>query len=358
MSPLLNASNIKVIEAVNRRQHPWEIKSSDWFSVAEDVRELFGQIINTGKDNIALVPSVSYAMAIAAKNISLNPMQKILLLDQQYPSNVYAWQELSKISGAQIVTVMKPEDQNWTDEVLRILDESIGLVAVPNCHWTDGSLLNLEKISERTKIIGAKLVIDASQSVGAYPFDVQKVKPDFLVAAAYKWLLGPYGLAYLYVDKKYLQSGRPIEFSWLTKLGSEDFTKLVVYRDGYRPGARRFDAGGFPAFINLPIAIPALKQILEWGIKNIQQTLASLTSTIENEASLLKIETGRKVDRVDHLIGLRFTETQIACLSKLLPQQNIFVSFRGDKMRVAPYLYNTQDDINRLFETIKSARVL
>src|SRR5581483_5991752 len=113
------------------------------------------------------------------------------------------------------------------------------VVTVSNCHWTDGSLIDLYRVGERARQVGAAFVVDASQSLGAYPVDVARAQPDFLVTVGYKWLMGPYGLSYLYVAPRWRERGVPIEESWLTRAGSEDFARLVDYTESYRDGARR-----------------------------------------------------------------------------------------------------------------------
>ena len=349
MSPLIKKANQAGIDAVNKRNNPWKIKVDDWFSPAEELKALFANLIQANKENIALIPSVSYGIAIAANNISLTDQQTIVVLDQQYPSNIYAWQELSKRSGATIITIKREPGQTWTEAILAKIDSSTGLVAIPNCHWTDGSFVDLEAVSKAVKKAGAKLVIDASQSLGAYPLDIRKIMPDFLCTVGYKWLLGPYGLGYLYAADEYCQTGTPIEFSWLNKSGSEDFTRLVDYREDYKPGARRFDAGGFPGFIHIPMAIAALTQIRDWGIDNIQDTLSALTNLIETRAMDAGLETPGRNNRVGHMIGIKFPESQVPTLSKKLADNKVFISFRGNSMRVAPHLYNDQEDINKLF---------
>jgi len=270
------------------------------------------------------------------------------VLDQQYPSNMYAWIELSKETGARISTVKREEGQSWTDAVLHHINERTGLVTIPNCHWTNGGLLDLKIISKKTKDIGAKLVIDASQSVGAFPLDVREIKPDFLVTAGYKWLLGPYGLSYLYADEKYFEKGKPIEYSWIGKRGSKDFAALVDYTDLYQPRARRFDAGAYPAFINIPMAKAALKQILDWGVENIQETIADLT----NKISLLAQKQGLTIsdaNRAGHMIGIKSTEDKIKEIATTLAGNQVYISIRGTNMRIAPHLYNDAVDIERLF---------
>ncbi len=349
MSPLLKKVNIAGMDAINKRSTPWEITIDDWFSPAEELRDLFAQLIKSTKENIALIPSASYGIAIAAKNISLKPHQKIIVLDQQYPSNIYAWRELSKESGAKIITIKREYEQSWAEAILEKIDNNTGLVAIPNCHWTDGSLVGLEQVSSKVKAVNAKLVIDASQSLGAYPLDINIIKPDFLVTVGYKWLLGPYGLGYLYAAPEYCKTGRPIEFSWLNKKGSEDFTSLVDYVDEFKEGARRFDAGEFPSFTNISMAIAALKQVLEWGVVNIQETLAILTDDIEKRAKKLGLETPAKGAHAGHLTGVKFSAEQAASLSKTLFENKVYISFRGTSMRIAPHLYNDEDDIERLF---------
>ena len=324
----------------------------DWFEPAEELKTLFASIINADKQNIALVPSVSYGIAIAKQNINLTADHEIVVLDQQYPSNIYAWRELSKETGARIITVTKKESESWTEAILDNININTGLVAIPNCHWTNGGLIDLKTISAKTKETGAKLVIDASQSAGVYPLDIQSIKPDFLVTAGYKWLLSPYGLAYFYADNKYFENGNPIEYTWIDKIGSENFSGLVDYTDTYKAGARRFDAGGFSAFINIPMAKAALTQILEWGVENIQETISDLT----NRVSQIAKERGYIIsedNRVGHMLGIKLEESKVSEIAKRLTDNKIYVSFRGSSMRIAPYLYNDYNDIDKLFKFLQ-----
>jgi selenocysteine lyase/cysteine desulfurase len=193
------------------------------------------------------------------------------------------------------------------------------------------------------------LVIDASQSIGVYPLDINKIKPDFLITVGYKWLLGPYGLGYFYADKKYFADGKLIEYNWINKSGSEDFTRLVDYTDAYKPGARRFDAGEFSSFIHIPMAKAALTQILEWGIENIQETLSILTNQIAIKAKERGFETTNN-SRVGHIIGIKFSESKAKEIGIKLADNQIYISFRGASMRIAPHLYNGSTDVNRLFQ--------
>lgn len=353
MSPLLNGVKEAGQQALDKRNQPWLIRTEDWFEPPEELRSLFAKVIKADKENIALIPSASYGIAIAARNISLKSGQSIIVLEEQYPSNIYAWRELANQSGAEIITVKRNTGQTWTEAVLEKIDDNTGLIAIPNCHWTDGSIIDLEKVSIAAREQDARLVIDASQSAGAYPIDIDKIKPDFLITVGYKWLLGPYNLGYLYTDQKYLESGKPIEYSWLTKKGCENFTRLVDYQDEFRPGARRFDAGEFPSMIHVPMAIAALTQILKWGVENIQESLAVLTNEIEKMALQHGYEIERSPNRVGHIAGIKLPDNQISALNKRLPENNIFVSFRGNSMRIAPHLHNDVEDIKTVLNFLQ-----
>ncbi len=352
MSPQLRSVTSSGIEAVKSKESPWLISPPDWFSAPERLRELAAKLIGVDAEAVALVPSVSYGIAIAAANVKVERGQYIVLLNEQFPSNVYAWKVLAAQQNANIRTVQREPGGTWTDAVLEAIQNDTAVVTVPNCHWTDGSLIDLVQVGAKARSVGAALVVDASQSLGAYPIDIMKVQPDFLVSVGYKWLIGPYGLGYLYVAPVWREKGLPIENSWLSRAGSEDFAGLVDYQDEYRSGARRFDMGEFPQFVLVPMAIEALRQILNWGVENIQNSLSILTKEIEQRVLKIGGSALPAGKRAAHMIGIRLPNGLPDQLSKRLASENIFVSIRGDSIRVAPHLYNDKADIDRLFEVL------
>ncbi len=351
MSPQLRAVRSVGEEAVGRKSRPWEISPRDFFENSEITRRLFAQLVSGDAEGVAIVPSVSYGISVATANVPIKAGQNVVVLEEQFPSNVYPWRELAKRVGAEVVTVPRPAGYDWTDAVLERVDGRTAVVAVPNCHWTDGSVLNLVRTGERVREVGGALVVDATQSLGAYPLDVSEVRPDFLVSAAYKWLLGPYSLGFLYVGEGY-REGVPIEHNWISREGSEDFARLVEYTDAYGPGARRYDVGERSNFVLLPMAIEALRQILAWGVENIAASLRGLTDRIEEEAERLGIEVVPASMRVGHLIGLGLSSDAPQDLAVRLAEENVFVSVRGRNLRVSPHLYNTGRDVERLFDSL------
>jgi selenocysteine lyase/cysteine desulfurase len=355
MAPQLRSVTEAGLRAVRTKASPWTLSGPEWFAASEELRELAAQVMGTDSDAVALVPAASYGIATAAANLPLSRGQTVVILHQQFPSNVYAWYELAKRNGGSVVVAQREPRMNWTEALISAIGDSTAIVAVPQCHWTDGSTVDLERIGERVREVGAGLVIDASQSLGARPLDLNRIKPDFLTAVGYKWLLGPYGLGYLYVAPKWRESGAPLEQSWIAREGSDDFSRLVDHTDAYRPGARRFDMGESPQFVLAPMAIAALQQVLAWGVEQIQQTLSLLTEKIAQLAAEIGYQFLPSEQRSAHMIGIRPAHGIPVTLPQTLKEANVFVSVRGDSIRIAPYLYNNTADIDRLFEVLRKA---
>ncbi|HEX7978599.1 MAG TPA: aminotransferase class V-fold PLP-dependent enzyme [Gemmatimonadaceae bacterium] len=356
MSPQLQAVTAAGIVAVRGKASPWNLRASDWFVHAEPLRALFARVVGGDAECVALVPSVSYGLAVAAANLPVRAGQTILVIDREFPSNVYAWRELARRTNARLRTVTREPGASWTDAILAALSEGdVALIATPVCHWTDGTLMDLERVGAAARAAGAALVVDASQAAGAHPIDVGVVQPDFLVSVGYKWLMGPYSLGYLYVAPKWHERGVPIEQTWMSRAGAEDFARLVDYTDELRPGARRFDMGEFSQFNLLPMATAALEQVLDWGVERVARDVGALTTSIARDVAALGCIVADERERVRHMLGVQLPGGLPAGLADRLAAARVFVSIRGDSIRVAPHLYNDERDVQRLVSVLEEA---
>ena len=353
MGPLTKQSAEIGRQAVERKLTPWGIEVSEFFSIPDQVYKLAAKMIDAEPIDMAIVPSVSYGTAAAAKNIKLSKGQKIIMLADQFPSNVYPWIELAKDKGAIIETVAWPQDGNWTAALLNAIDDNTALVTACNAHWTNGTLVDLVAVGKKTREVGAALVLDLTQTLGVMPFSVKDVDPDYMVVGGYKWLLGPYSYGFMYVAPRN-QNGRPLEESWVTRKGADDFSRLVDYKEDYEPGARRFDMGEKTNFIHAPMAEVALKLLLDLGIENIAEYLKSLTDYVGERAGKLGLNVADEDQRAPNLIGINFKGGVPDHIAPALAAKNIFVSIRGNSIRVAPHIYNDKADIDRLFDVLES----
>jgi selenocysteine lyase/cysteine desulfurase len=348
MSPLLKSVKEAGVRASEKRAKPWKLSEKDWFDDSEILRSKASKIFQTSTDNIAIVPSVSYGLATAAKNLNIKKDKSIIVIENQFPSNYYVWDNLSRKQQLKLITVKKRNDKLLTEDILEKINSDTGIVAVPNCHWTDGSLINLEKISEAVKSVNAFLVLDLSQSLGALPTNIEKINPDFAVAVGYKWLLGPYSLGYMYVSPEWLENAEPLEDNWSGSKGSDDFKSLTLYQQEYRKGARKFDMGEFSQFNTLPMSIAALHQILNWGVENIQSYTKKLTGIISEYLANDKAYQKPLTPKAGHLLGVEIGNRNLESLKKKLSDNKIIVSLRGNSIRISPHLYSNEKDIERL----------
>ena len=298
-------------------------------------------------------------MAIVSNNLNLQPHEEILLADEQFPSNFYPWQKLADRKNGQLVIIKAPDENNrgekWNENVLENINEKTRLVTIGNVHWADGTKFDLNAIRKRTSEVGALLVIDGTQSVGALPFDVKDIQPDALVCSGYKWLLGPYSMAFAYLGP-YFDQGDPIEENWINRRNSEDFAGLVAYQNDYKEKALRYAAGEHSNFSLTPMMQKALEQLNEWGISNIQQYCHQLTKGPINELLSLGFKIENEDYRGSHLVGIRVpNHVNIEKLSKQFREHDVFISIRGNAIRVAPNVYNDENDMDKLVEIIKKA---
>lgn len=344
-----------VLEAGRRAldTQPWEVGPPDFFGPAEALREEFARLVGGDADGVAFVPSVSYGVGVAARNLDVGPGRSVVVVDEQFPSDLYPWRRLVAEGGGSIVTVEHLGTGTWTDPVVAAIDESTAVVVAPHVHWTDGRVFDLEAIGERAREVGAALVVDASQSLAAAPFDVATVQPDFLVSVGYKWQFGPYSYSYLWAAP-HRRDGIPLEDTWIGRKGSEDFSRLVDYTDEMQPGARRYDVGEFSNFILVPMAQAALEFINDLGPDRIAATIEPLTAAIEMGSRELGLEPVPRSDRLAHLIGVRFPTGIPDGLRGRLAADKVFVSIRGSAVRIGPNVYNTMEDVERLLDAFRA----
>ncbi|HHC07181.1 MAG TPA: aminotransferase class V-fold PLP-dependent enzyme, partial [Actinobacteria bacterium] len=341
------------IAAARRAARPWEYGVEDFFEPVERLRRLAAALFGTPDDPeaVAIVPAVSYGIGVAVENLPLEAGDEIVVLDEQFPSNVYPWREAARRVGARLRTVVRDDGRSWAEAILGAIGPQTAVVAVPQVHWTDGSVVDLAVVGEAARRVGAALVVDATQSLGAVPFPIDDAQPDFVVAAGYKWLFGPYGLGYLWVAPHH-RDGRPLEQGWIAREGAADFSRLVDYTDRFEAGAGRYDVGERSNFVLVPMAIAALELVTGWGVVEVAATLADLTAVIAEEAAARGLEVPEPADRAPHIVGLRAPGGFPDDLGAELAARGVYVSIRGDAIRVSPHLYNDVEDVARFFAVL------
>lgn len=362
LSPLLKSAEKAGIRALRMKRNPFKIKAEDFFTDSEKLRSEYAKMIHVqDPKRIVIIPSASYGLANVAANVHISKGENIIVAAEQFPSNYYAWQRLCSDAGAEIKIVAPPNQfkdrgKIWNERILDAISSKTKAVAIAHTHWADGTKFNLEAIRKRTRDVEALLIIDGTQSVGALPFDIRQVEPDALVCAGYKWLLGPYSIGLAYYGSHF-DKGKPIEESWMNRLHSEDFTGLVNYQANYQPGALRYEVGEHSNFILVPMLLRAVEQINRWGVSNIQEYCSSITMEAVNKLRENDFLIEDENYRGHHLIGIRLPEQMdLQSVKEAMLKNKIYVSFRGNAMRVSPNVYNDEKDLMKMASVLRKCR--
>lgn len=364
------------VQGLRSKSEPWLPAPGSQRDV-EQLRDLFSQVIHAGsKDNIAICPSTAFSMTMAARNIvrtgRLAAGQTVLLLEVEMASAVYPWQDACKEVGASLKVVATPDwtaaGASWTASILAALDDTVAVLALPQVHWCDGSLIGLEEISAHIRTVPAvrrpMLVVDVTQSAGAMPIDVQQLRPDFLACSVHKWLLGPYGMSLCYVSSELMSSWQPLDQHERSRLGSDQsqwdevnpfHLPAAGYPEAFMQGARRLDAGGRPSFVLVPMLLQSLRLVLRWT----DATQAYMHNLTDPLAKGLQARFGEQLTiipaahRCGHILGVRLrgSEGNLSAIAAALKGLGVITAVRGGCLRIAPYLYSTVRDMH-VFEAL------
>jgi selenocysteine lyase/cysteine desulfurase len=360
MSPMLKSVEKVGVRSLRLKRNPVGITPEDFFLQSDELRKEFAKLINTRESQrIAIIPSASYGLASVAKNLNITKGQHIIVAAEQFPSNYYSWETLCKETGAEIKAIapekgLSGRGKKWNEKILEGINSNTRAVAIAHTHWADGTKFDLQAIRKRTHDVGALLIIDGTQSVGALPFDVQQIKPDALICAGYKWLLGPYSIGLAYYGE-YFDNGKPIEENWINRLNSEDFSALVTYEPAYQPGALRYEVGEHSNFILVPMLLNAIATLNKWHIQNVQEYCSSISESMIGTLREKGFWIEDAESRGSHLFGIRLPErADVTRIKNALIKNNVYVSFRGDAIRVSPNVYNDQRDMQKFVKVLSS----
>jgi len=362
MSPQLKAVEEAGRQALLLKSQPYQIRQADFFEPVTKLKRLFAELINLSEpERIALIPSASYGLSTVAQNIPLQPGEKIVVTSEQFPSNYYPWKRLADENGGCLEIVEAPRStsrtQSWNEAILNAITPETKVVALGHVHWMDGILFDLHAIRKRTREVGALLIIDGTQSIGALPFNIEELQPDALVCAAYKYLMGPYSVGLAYFGP-FFDQGKPLEESWINRLNSEDFSGLVNYEESYQTKAGRYSVGEHSNFQLIPMLLAALQQLLNWQPTRIQAYCQKISRDAVERLIALGAQAEPADQRCGHLFGVRlndnFDEQKLVAAFK---ERNVYVSKRGNAIRVAPNVYNQPEHLAELVSCFEQASI-
>ena len=354
-APLLKQAEKAAVDALIRERNPYTLTVNDFFDVTDNIKSEFSTIISCHKDNIALMPSTSYGFASVLNSIKANS-KKAITIENEFPSGYFALKKWCELNNNNLKVINRNNDdaETWNKNIIEEINEQTAIVLLSSVHWMNGTKLSLKEIGDKCKKVGAYFIVDGTQSVGAIPINVSDNNIDALICASYKWLFGPYSSALGYFSENF-KDGMPIEESWMNRTNAKQFSELTDYDMNYAPMAGRFNVGQTSNFVLNPVLLTGLKQINQWGVKNIYDYCHSLSSYFKLQCESMNITFEDSNYSSPHLFSVGLpNEVNVSELKNKLEKKNIYVSLRGDYLRVSLNVFNDKNDVEQLANALKS----
>ncbi len=358
-SPLPKAVVAAGHAGVDRKAQPWALTPDLIPTQLARARRAAAALIGAEAADIALIPSVGYGVACAGKFLTLPRGCRVLVLQDDHVSPVLEWMSRAEAGGFSVEPVQRPAGAGWTEALMAALARPgappVGLVSISSVHWSDGGIVDLAAVAAAARAKGAQLLVDATHHAGALPLDVVALDPDVLIFPTYKWALGPYGRAFLYVAKRH-QGGVPLEQTGGGRVGVSSETSPYMRDLSYRNDAARYDMGERDHFIGLEMAAVGMEYLASLGVANVAERLAALTDGLAARVADLPVMHLAKVLRAPNLLCLEFPGGMPETLVARLAAQGVHVAPRVGRMRISPHVYNDEADLDR-FATVLRAEL-
>jgi selenocysteine lyase/cysteine desulfurase len=336
--------------AVGRKGTPWTLEPSFATGQHDRARAAAARLINADAADIALIPSISYGVATAAKVLTIERGARVIVLENDHSSPVLEWQSRAEAQGFVVETVRQPDDADWTAAILAAIERTgappVGLASISSVHWSDGGVIDIEQVGAALRQRGARFLIDATQSAGVLTVDVRRLDPDFVIFPTYKWLLGPYGRAFLYIAKRH-QGGIPLEQTASGRRNVRAENAVYFADASYVADARRFDMGERDHFISLEMASIGMEMVADWGAAAVAQRLSMLTDRIADGLRGIGVGVPERRLRAPHILCLRFKDGMPVGLVDGLASEGVYVAARLGRMRISPHVFNDEADADR-----------
>lgn len=356
-SPLPRAVQAAGHAGIARKAQPWGITAEHMAAQFSRARNAAAGLIGAAAEDIALIPSISYGVAVAGRILPIPRGSRVLVLGDDHSSPVLEWLQHAPSGGYSVETVASPADGDWTAAILAAIARPgaapLSLISISSVHWADGGLVDLDAVARAQRAAGAMLLVDATHHAGVLPLDVAALDPDVLIFPTYKWVLGPYGRAFLYVARRW-QGGVPLEQTGASRRRVSSEATPYMADLAFTEGAKRFDMGERDHLIGLEMAAVGMELMAQWGSAAISARLAWLTGLLAEGLADAGVELPSQGLRAPHVLSLGFPGGMKPGLIEALAARQVHVAPRLGRMRISPHVYNDEADVTAFLAAFRA----
>lgn len=357
-APIPRVSARALDRARDWKKLPHTVPDDAYFGLPNRARTLIAQLIGGQPEEVAVTSGASVGLQAVARGLEWKPDNEVLMIRGEFPAHPATWVPLADAGRLRVRWLAPRERFISTEEIVAAITPQTRLVSVSHVRFDDGVRINPRPIADALHRAGGYLLLDVSQSCGAVPFNVVESGADFLVCAGYKWLLSPFGTGFFWVRRELIDRMAPGPFYWMAMDGADRFHSLTGEGVKHVPvaaQARRWDVPETSSFFNLAAMEASLEFVVRTGPQTVwQHNLALLEHMIARlPVDRMVLASPRQADQRGPYACLRARQPERTKeLFERLRAAKIFVSLREGSLRVSPYLYNTEADMDRLIAVL------
>jgi selenocysteine lyase/cysteine desulfurase len=354
-SPMPRVAVRAVQSALEWKKFPHQLPDKAYFELPDRIRAAIARLIGGHPEEVALTTGASGGLAAVAHGIDWKPEDEVLLARGEFPAHLATWRPLAEANRLNVEEIVPRGRFLTTEDFLGHLGPRTRLISTSLVRFDDGGRLDGARLAEACHAAGVYLLLDVSQCVGAMPLDVRALGADFIVSAGYKWLLSPYGTGFLWARRELIEQMQVGPFYWMALEGAAEFHTLSFRQWRLAPGARRWDSPETASFLNLAAMEASVELLLRVGVETIWEHNTGLIEEMLRRLPLDRCVLASPPEAAARgpfaCIAARSAE-KTAMLYEKLRAANVIVSLREGALRVAPHLYNTERDIDRLLAVL------
>lgn len=326
-----------------------DVNESHWVKRVEEVRRLFGRLLNCDPLDVAFVKNTSEGIGLVAEGFPWRPGDNVVTAAEEYPANIYPWMNLAA-RGVALRRVASRGARVELDDLRAALDGRTRLVTLSMVEYASGFRNDLDAVGQLCRERGIAFFVDAIQGLGVLPLDVAKTPVDFLAACGHKWLLGAQGAAVLYVRRELLDRLHPVGVGWNSVAGARDFSTIDFT---LKPHAGRYESGTLNV-AGITALGASLELLLELGVPALAARIREVTDYLCERAPAagLAVFSSRQPEETSGIVSLA-APGDLRDLVRRCRDAGIVINRRAGRLRVSPHAYNTTEEIDRLLEVLR-----